>query len=136
MKKLVVFTLLFCINSAYAETKFTVEIHNVIKNDGIIYIGIYFNERSFKNKSPDISLQINSINDTIFQEIPLVEGEYVIGIHQDTNGNGEMDYGIFGIPKEPFGFSNMRGKIPGNYNQLKFRVNKYSERIVIPLVKY
>lgn len=136
MEKIVVFTLLFCINSVYAETKFTVEIHNVIKNDGIIYIGIYCNERSFKNKNPDIGLQINSINDTIFQEIPLAEGEYVIGIHQDTNGNGEMDYGIFGIPKEPFGFSNMRGKIPGSYNQLKFMVNKYSERMVIPLVKY
>jgi uncharacterized protein (DUF2141 family) len=31
----------------------------------------------------------------------MAEGEYVIEIHQDGNGNEEMNYGIFGMPKEP-----------------------------------
>jgi uncharacterized protein (DUF2141 family) len=66
----------------------------------------------------------------------LTEGEYAIGVHQDSNENGEMDYWMFGIPKELFGFSNMRGKIPGNYNQLKFKINTNNERIIIPLVRY
>jgi len=47
-----------------------------------------------------------------------------------------MDYGLFGIPKEPYGFSNMKGKTPGNYNQLKFIITNSNERIIIPLVKW
>jgi uncharacterized protein (DUF2141 family) len=68
--------------------------------------------------------------------LPLPEGEYVIGTHQDTNGNGDMDYTIFKIPKEPYGFSNMRGKIPGNYNKLKYKIDNQNRRIIIPLVMY
>jgi uncharacterized protein (DUF2141 family) len=71
-----------------------------------------------------------------YQEITLPEGKYVIGIHQDNNGNGKMDYGLFSIPKEPHGFSNMRGKVPGNFNQLKIRVNNSNKNIIIPIVKY
>jgi uncharacterized protein (DUF2141 family) len=112
-----------------------IEIQGAIINGGTIYIGIYYNEQSFKSESPDINLRINPINDIIFQKIALPEGEYVIGIHQDSNGNGEMDYGIFGIPKEPFGFSNMRGKIPGNFSQLKIGINNSNKRIMIPLIR-
>lgn len=131
-----VFLILFGVNNMYAENIFTIEIHNIIINGGTIYMAIYFNEQSFKNKHPDITLQImpNSINH--LQEITLSEGEYVIAIFQDTNGNDKMDYGLFGIPKEPYGFSNMRGKTPGNYNQLKFRINNSNERITIPLVRW
>jgi uncharacterized protein (DUF2141 family) len=136
MKKLFVLFLIFLGNSIYAETTFTIEIQGAIINGGTIYIGIYNNEQSFKNGEPDMGLQIDPADDTIFQELRLPEGEYVIGIHQDTNENGKMDYGVFGIPKEPFGFSNMRGKIPGNFNQLKIRINGGNRRIVIPLVKY
>jgi uncharacterized protein (DUF2141 family) len=84
--------LLFCINNIYAAIVFTIEIHNATVNSGVIYTGIYFTEQSFEDRNPDIVLQIDPINNTILQEIILSEGEYVIGIHQDTNGNGEMDY--------------------------------------------
>jgi hypothetical protein len=30
----------------------------------------------------------------------------------------------------------MRGKIPGNFNQLKIRINNFNGEIIIPLVKY
>jgi uncharacterized protein (DUF2141 family) len=33
-------------------------------------------------------------------------GTYAIAIFQDTNGNGKLDTGAFGIPKEPYAFSN------------------------------
>jgi uncharacterized protein (DUF2141 family) len=137
MKKIWIWViLLFCINNIYADIAFTIEIHNVTVNGGTIYAGIYFNEQSFESKSPNIVLQIDPIHDIVLQEITLSEGEYVIGIHQDTNGNGEMEYGLFGIPKEPFGFSNMRGRIPGKFNQLKIRINNSNRKIIISLVKY
>jgi uncharacterized protein (DUF2141 family) len=115
---------------------FTIEIHNVIINGGTIYLGIYFNEQFLKDKNPNISQQINSTKNILFQEIILPEGDYVIGLHQDTNGNGEMDYGLFGIPKEPYGFSNMKGKIPGNFDVLKYRIDITNTKIIIPMVKF
>jgi uncharacterized protein (DUF2141 family) len=126
----------FFINNIYAESLLTIEIHNVVVNGGMIFLGIYFNELSFRNKNPDITLQINPINNKIVKEIALPEGEYVIGIHQDTNGNGEMDYGLFGIPKETFGFSNMKGRIPRNFSEMKFGVKDSNNGIIISFVKY
>jgi len=132
-----VILILFVVNNyIYAENILTIEIHNIIINGGTIYMAIYFNDKSFKNKRPDITLQIMPNNINYLQEITLSEGEYVIAIFQDINGNGEMDYGLFGIPKEPYGFSNMKGKTPGNYNQLKFSINNSNERIIIPLVRW
>jgi uncharacterized protein (DUF2141 family) len=129
--------LFFCINSIYASGIILgIEIQNIIVNGGTIYIGVYFNEQAFKNGNPNISLQINPVNNIIVQEITLPEGECVVGIHQDSNGDGKMDYGLFGIPKEPYGFSKMRGKIPGNFNQLKISVNNINRRIIIPIIKY
>jgi uncharacterized protein (DUF2141 family) len=118
------------------DVTFTVEIHNIIVNRGTIILGFYSSERSFANENPDISFQINQTNNIISCEIVLMEGEYMIGIHQDLNGNSEMDYGLFRIPKEPYAFSNMRGKIPGNFNQSKTRIDNGNNRIIMSLVVF
>ena len=36
----------------------------------------------------------------------LAPGEYAVAVMHDENGNGRMDFGLFGIPKEGYGFSN------------------------------
>jgi len=36
----------------------------------------------------------------------LPDGQYAIGLYQDTNGNGKLDQNFLQIPKEPIGFSN------------------------------
>ena len=137
MKKILFYSIgILFVNNVFADIVFTVEIHNITINGGTVYLGFYSSEQSFRNQSPDITMKINPINNIIFQEVILPEGEYVIGIHQDSNGNGVMDYGLFGIPREPFGFSNMRGRIPGNFNQLKININETNNRIIIPLVRF
>ncbi len=139
MKKytFLVCTLLFCLNTVFAEDiNFTVEIHNVTENRGTIFLGFYFSEQSFKNKNPDISLQLNPTNNIVSHEIVLPEGEYMIGIHHDLNGNGVMDYGLFGIPKEPYAFSNMKGKTPGNFKQSKIRINNLNNELIMTLVMF
>ena len=39
-----------------------------------------------------------------FENLP--HGEYAISAYHDRNGNGKLDTGLFGIPKEPLGTSN------------------------------
>jgi uncharacterized protein (DUF2141 family) len=132
------FLLLFCAGSLYADIPFTLEIRNVTVNGGTVYVSVYSNEESFKpdNARPALSMTLEPAHGTILLEIQIPEGEYVIGAFQDTNGNGAMDYNFFRIPKEPYGFSNMRGKIPGNFHRLKFKIDNQNTGIVIPLVTY
>jgi uncharacterized protein (DUF2141 family) len=139
MKKsrgLILLFFLGCAKNIYADVPFIIEIHGVTINGGTIYAGIFFNEKSYKENNPGRTLTIEPNNATVVYEIQMAEGEYVIGIHQDNNGNGEMDYGVFGIPKEPYGLSNMAGKIPGNYNSLKFRINGPNEKIILSFVVF
>ena len=135
-KMLLILSFLFIVKNAYADMPFSVEIRNVTVNGGLIILGYYSSQEAFSNQRPDWHTTIEPVSETVIYEINLPVGEYMIGIHQDTNGNGVMDYGLFGIPKEPYGFSNMRGKRPGNFNQSKFRIINPNERIIIPLVRF
>lgn len=40
------------------------------------------------------------------KKILLEKGIYGIKVRVDVNGNGEMDFNFFGLPKEQYGFSN------------------------------
>ena len=43
-------------------------------------------------------------NQLAFTQVPA--GEYAIALYQDSNGNGQLDQSLRGIPQEPVGFSN------------------------------
>lgn len=51
-------------------------------------------------------------------------GTYGVQVHHDENGNGEMDFGLLGIPKEGFGFSRdaKPGFGPPDFDEVKFEV--------------
>ncbi|TDI68469.1 MAG: DUF2141 domain-containing protein [Bacteroidetes bacterium] len=42
--------------------------------------------------------------EVVFTDIPY--GEYSIRLYHDKNGNKELDKNVFGVPKEPYGYSN------------------------------
>lgn len=55
-----------------------------------------------------------------FKNVPY--GEYAIKFFHDENGSGKLEYGLFGIPKEQYGFSNnVRAK---NYKKAQFDFNQ------------
>lgn len=41
----------------------------------------------------------------------LAPGRYALAVYVDRNGNGKLDSGMFGIPKEPYGFSQGGGSM-------------------------
>ncbi len=60
----------------------------------------------------------------IFKNLP--EGEYALAIFQDINDDGKLNRKKFGIPAEPFAFSNdaLRKFGPPYFEQAKFMINK------------
>jgi uncharacterized protein (DUF2141 family) len=94
-------------NSAYAH-KLTVEIVGDEETKGTYHVALWNNEEEFlDNEKVEISQSAETNGGKITVEIDEVpNGWWGIAILLDENGNKEMDYNMFGVPQEGFGFSN------------------------------
>jgi uncharacterized protein (DUF2141 family) len=69
-----------------------------------------------------------------FQNIP--PGVYAVAVMHDENGNNKLDTGLFGIPKEGFGFSSGAHAhmfSPAKFDEAKFSVTNTPVNQEIPL---
>jgi len=133
MKKIIFLVLIFINGYLFADNNVRIEIHNVTINGGKVYVGVYFNELSYRNQRQNMILEIEPTNSIITTVINLPDGEYVLDAFQDTNNNGVLDFGLFRRPREPVGITNWNGGIPGNFNRHKVIVNNRTEYIRINL---
>jgi uncharacterized protein (DUF2141 family) len=71
-----------------------------------------------------------------FEISSIPNGAYAIALYQDQNGNGKLDTNIFGIPTEPYAFSN--NKVPvfsePSFEKCKFQFNQQNQQISINLL--
>ena len=85
-----------------------VEITGMDTDKGKVFLALYNSEATFLKKSEDTKGANAIVKDkraiAIFKG--LKKGEYAISLFHDENDNNRMDTKIFGIPKEPYGFSN------------------------------
>lgn len=65
----------------------------------------------------------------------LPEGNYAISVFHDANGNGIIDIGTFGIPKEQYGVSNNVSNIfgPPSFQKAAIKIEKPATNIEIKL---
>lgn len=75
---------------------------------GILYVAVYDNEADFmKNKLQKLQLDMTNGENAQLKIENLVEGkEYAITSFLDENDNKTLDKNAFGLPVEPYGFSN------------------------------
>ncbi len=89
--------------------KTDVLIDNIKNNSGLIRVAIYQNQNQFSNENAYKLLTFSKSdmkNGQLKVKLDLPSGTYGISVLDDVNKNAEMDYGMFGIPKEGFAFSN------------------------------
>jgi uncharacterized protein (DUF2141 family) len=69
-----------------------------------------------------------------FDNLPY--GEYAIALYQDENANKKLDTGNFGIPSEPFAFSNnFKPRWGGpSFEKCKFEFSKDEQVVEIALI--
>jgi uncharacterized protein (DUF2141 family) len=110
MKSILALLLIVLTTSAFKiETKGTliVSLSNITKT-GKINVAVYREGGEFPDDKFIVKTQSGECKSGVcsfqFQDIPF--GEYAIAIYQDENGNGKLDTGAFGVPTEPFAFSN------------------------------
>ena len=140
MKRIMaVFTLFMVLNvmTAASELTVTLEITGVKINGGDVYIAVYDSAKAFQAEEPCAKFRHGSELSVISIETRLSEGFYRVSVFQDENGNGNLDTGLFGIPKEPFGISNYKGRgIPGNFDKLKIWVGPGTGKVSVNLGYY
>jgi uncharacterized protein (DUF2141 family) len=119
-----------------AQNTVTIEFSGVGKNCGKVYVSLFNNEMSFKEKKVYLKFEIEPTAENIQKEISLPDGEYFFSAYQDRNGNGILDANLIGIPKEKFAFSNYDAKNPpGGFNRHKVAINQTVTRVKMQFYK-
>lgn len=109
-----------------------------IKKSGKIHVAVYRDGEDFPNEKFLMrrltSEASNGKCELEFDEIPF--GQYAVAIYQDVNGNGKLDKGMFGIPDEPFAFSNnFRPKFGGpSFEKCKFDFKENNLMLTIEMI--
>lgn len=85
---------------------FTVEVQNISQVKGRLEIGVFKSTNTFPQGSPVTKQSVAVDGRTLRVTFHVEPGDYAVALYQDVNSNGQMDKRLFGIPKEPYGFSN------------------------------
>lgn len=106
MKILSVLPLLFGLcNMLFAQSQLEVVVKGIKNTKGNIRVGIFKDEKSFL-KEARFGKVVKAQKDEIKVVFELPTGKYAVSVIHDENENDELDSGLFGIPKEGFGFAN------------------------------
>jgi uncharacterized protein (DUF2141 family) len=130
---LIVSAMLF--GPAAQAARVTVTIDGIRSTDGLVMAALFDTPATFPQsflKGQSAAAQMPSVT-LVFDDV--VPGRYAMSAFHDRNGNGKLDRGPFGIPKEPFGFSRdaraMMG--PPSFDEAAFDVPAAGLSLVIHL---
>lgn len=105
----------------------TVEITGMTTDTGKVFIAVYDKQENFlKDTEKSLKTKVVIENKKAIAKFKgLKKGEYAVSFFHDENDNNKMDTKIFGIPKEPYGFSNNATGFmgPPKYKDAKFLVD-------------
>ncbi len=103
------------------------------KGDAPILLAIFdhptgFPEREQATRTLELKAS-DGVSERILTDLPA--GTYAIGAFQDLNQDGVLNRGAFGVPREPYGFSNdARGSFgPPSFEAASFEFGEESRKI-------
>jgi len=92
---------------ASGSSNLTLTVDGLRNIEGVLRIGIYNSETGHSTQQA-----IGGANAPVTSEAVVVtfeglaEGQYAINLFHDVDNNGQMNTNLFGIPSEPYAFSN------------------------------
>lgn len=101
----------------------TVQIENIKNTKGQLVVGLYSNQKVFKNTTKGEIINIEGkVATVLFKNVSL--GIYAISLFHDENNNEKLDTNFMGIPKESFACSNNATGFmgPPKWEDAKFEV--------------
>lgn len=102
----------------------TVTVEGIAKQQGSIMLGL-FDEASYKGDGAVDGANLTVEGDSVTVTFEGLEpGEYAVRLYHDVNDDGELNTNPFGMPTEPYAFSNdAKGRFgPAKWDDAKFSV--------------
>jgi uncharacterized protein (DUF2141 family) len=114
-----------------------VQVRGFRSGDGTLAIALFDDAGHFDTRTNAIRRAYLSVVNAEAHWIvePLPPGEYALLAYHDENGNGELDFRRFGIPKEPIAVSNGAGRLlgPPRFESAKFAVSGATTHVTLQL---
>lgn len=104
MKYALVLAIALAAASAHAND-LTIEVAGTT-GKGQVMVAVYNSEATWMQKPLMGTKVASSVQSTRISLHDLPAGEYALVAYEDQNDNGKLDKNQFGMPTEPFGFSN------------------------------
>ena len=106
-----------------------VEFSNVNGTEGVILVAVYDRSENFLNTEKVCAKKIIQVKNTGNLKVSLGHlppGQYALTCFHDLKGNGMLDTNMFGIPQEPYGFSNNARSLlgPPTFSKAAFDVSE------------
>lgn len=104
----------------------TVTVAGVTPGQGQVFVTLFDSEEHYLEKAMKRNSEPVQDGDFVATRFDnLAAGDYAVSVFYDVDNDGELDTGMFRIPKEPVGFSNnARGRFgPAKWKQTSFRVD-------------
>jgi len=124
-----------------ATSTLNLSIQNIEKATGNIMVAVFAGEENFLKDDKAVAAKMALVEKigalkVSFPNLP--HGEYSVAVYHDVNGNQKLDTNLFGVPTEPYGFSNnARSKWgPPKYNVAHFQLNQLEQNMVINVKKW
>ena len=102
----------------------TITVEGIAKTQGTIMLGL-FDEATYNGDGAVNGANLNVESDSVSVTFEGLEpGEYAVRLYHDLNDDGEMNTNPFGMPTEPYAFSNdAQGRFgPAKWEAAKFLV--------------
>lgn len=102
-----------------------VHVHGLQRDTGAIVVNLFAHPESWDHETPDKVIQITPLQSAdAVTTLDLPAGDYAFFLYHDVDGDGELKRGAFGLPGEPYAFSNNVhiGFSKPSYQKMKFTV--------------
>lgn len=117
------------------KASLTIDIQNIRSQKGSVYIALFKPDSGFPEGKPAEGKKADIKGNNAQATFSLEPGEYAVAVFHDENDNGLLDKKIFGMPKEPYGFSNnFRPRLSApKFKDCQFSVGSTGKTISIKL---
>lgn len=133
-----IFILYYSLVSGLFQPKETVDLQIVVSNinniKGNIELGIFDDASSFLKPGKEYKSYTKKVtkDSVVFTFTDIAKGNYAITVYHDVNSDKKCNLNFFGIPVEPYGFSqNFRPKIrKPKFDDCKINMNKNTSVLI------
>jgi uncharacterized protein (DUF2141 family) len=136
---LFVFAFLSVQNNSAQEVR--LRIHNIKTTTGVLRIGIFDSEESFKSEKSHLFIKSKKsamVNDELIVDLKLQPGTYGISVLDDENDDGKMNWKYLTIPREGFGFADYyhTGLKKPRFHNFSFSIDRDEKKCMVVKMRY